>query len=819
LIGERCTKERLLLVWLSVLVILLVGIPIVSAVAPTASFTEDSNEGHPPLTIHFTDTSTGSPIGWSWFFGDETYNQSWTEQTANAGWDARQKQTSVVLADGSIVLMGGQSDTGNKNDTWISTNKGATWTLQNASSGWSPRFGSSSTVLPNGNIVLMGGRDDSNYFNDTWRSTDRGVTWELMNASSGWDAREGHGSAQDSFSLTDFAIMGGYNGTDYKNDVWLSGDNGTTWTEQTANAEWDARAYFTTLDPYYSSEIVIIGGYNGTDYKDDIWDSSNFDGWGTIWGGPTNLGFPARGYLTSARMPDGTILIMGGNNATDIFNDVWRSTDSNPSFIQAGTAGWSARNGQTSATLPDGSIVIMGGSVDGDLKNDVWRFQPAGSTAQNPVYTYTHQGQFYPYLQAYNSEGSDLYNGLILVSGPKGLGFNRQDILMDTGFSVTLIFQDAINLTIINVVTVRDNYGSNTTTTNGTYAKMYSVGDVAFAVQSNGYISRTVELSVYKDSTNVVLLQPQMQVSNVRQTTYFPHLVRISCMNYLGTPIPDMAVSAVVVESTSPYSWLTDVFGINSNETQILNTTLAGTTDSDGSIAFMMVENLKYRVQFSKPSASISQTNYIYPKEGDYSYVFWAETPPSVSGSININFWNRTNLSNAAYMDLGVRYLDTGSTTDWSQFTVYYENNTVLYQNNASTPNSWNLSYPVLISRGNSYIWGARANNTRYPNQIVQSQIILFGGSPGIPYSLCPETDPDPFHPCMWNKWVALGIIFLVALLFGRATIKYASAIVVLLALFFSYIGWLDYTPLVLSTILFLGIMFYYRYAESESDV
>jgi hypothetical protein len=287
-------------------------------------------------------------------------------------------------------------------------------------------------------------------------------------------------------------------------------------------------------------------------------------------------------------------------------------------------------------------------------------------------------------------------------------------------------------------------------------------------------------------------------------------------MNYLGTPISDMAVSAVVVESTSPYGWLTDIFGINTNQTQIVNTTLSGTTDTDGSIAFMMVENLKYQIVFSKPGEGISQTNYLYPKEGDYSYVFWSEPAPSVSGSIGITFWNRTNVSDSDYMDLGIRYIDTGATTDWSRFTVYYENNTVLYQNNASSPNSWNVSYPVYMGKGAAYIWGARANNTRYPNQIVQAQIIQFGYSPQkIPYSLCAEGDTT----CMWNKWVALGIIFVVALLFGRATIKYASVIVVLLALFFSYIGWLDYGPLLISFILFLGIMFYYRYAESESDI
>jgi hypothetical protein len=148
-------------------------------------------------------------------------------------------------------------------------------------------------------------------------------------------------------------------------------------------------------------------------------------------------------------------------------------------------------------------------------------------------------------------------------------------------------------------------------------------------------------------------------------------------------------------------------------------------------------------------------------------------------------------------------------------FNIYDEHNTTLHTQTAGTPNNWNISYTVEHGQGAAYIWGINGNNTRYEYPVVQSQIIRFGSAPTTNFALCPEGEPG----CLWNQWVALGVIFITATLFGRASIKYASAIVVLLTIFFVTIQWLQPSWLLLSAIAFFGFIFYLRYADQESDM
>lgn len=373
---------------------------ITAAIDPVANFTSNVTSGAVSLPVSFTDLTTNSPIGWAWYFGDEDLSEeTWTEVNSSCGWSGRYSHGSVVLPDGSIVLMGGYNGA-YLNDTWISTDDGVTWTEQNSNCEWLSRNYFGVVSLSDGTLVLMGGASTGGLCNDTWRSTDNGATWTLVNSSCGWSERYAHNSVV--LSDDSIVLMGGRDGSNYLNDVWLSTDNGATWTEINPGADWSARHAQSSV-ALSDDSIVVTGGYNGA-YLDDVWRSTdNGATWTEINSSP---GWSAREIHSSVVLPDGSIVMIGGLDGSSI-NDMWMSTDNGTTWTEANSScGWSARYAHSSVALPDGSIVVMGG-YDGSNQNDVWSLNTAGSTEQNPTHTYTSAGTYQVTLQAFNPAGYD----------------------------------------------------------------------------------------------------------------------------------------------------------------------------------------------------------------------------------------------------------------------------------------------------------------------------------------------------------------------------------------------------------------------------
>jgi PKD repeat protein len=362
--------------------------------AVTASFSGTPLSGQTPFSVSFTDASSGSPSQRAWFFGDENYTQGWTVQNTSSGWSKRTGHSVVVMPDGNIILIAGTSGV---SDVWRSSDAGLMWVLMNASAPWSARYAQSAVALPDGNIVMTGGAVGGTATkNDTWRSTDEGNTWRLMNASSGWSQRGGHSTvvAHDgSIILTGGSTI--YETANHEtNDTWRSTDEGATWQLMNASGGWHIRGWHNTV-LMHDGSIGIIGGGELEDFPyrlNDTWRSTDNGATWTL----INASAPwiAKDHKGAVVMPDNSILLIEGNAGTPPeTNDTWRSTDEMVTWTEINASpSWNARYDTNPVLMPEGSLVIFGGQGDNGLLNDTWRMQPVGSNAQNPTHQYTTQG-------------------------------------------------------------------------------------------------------------------------------------------------------------------------------------------------------------------------------------------------------------------------------------------------------------------------------------------------------------------------------------------------------------------------------------------
>ncbi len=157
---------------------------------------------------------TGSKVWYS------TDGINWN-QTASSPWPGRRSHTSVVY-DNKMWVMGGSAGV-RKNDVWWTNDTnfsdGQTWTNATVNAGWSPRGAHASVVYDN-KMWVMGGDSDSGLKNDTWYSTN-GANWTQATANASWERRYGHSSVVYDNKMW---VMGGVAyGPAIKNDVWYSG--------------------------------------------------------------------------------------------------------------------------------------------------------------------------------------------------------------------------------------------------------------------------------------------------------------------------------------------------------------------------------------------------------------------------------------------------------------------------------------------------------------------------------------------------------------------------------------------------------------------
>jgi hypothetical protein len=114
-------------------------------------------------------------------------------------------------------------------------------------------------------------------------------------------------------------VLGGWNGVDFTNDVWYSSD-GINWTQATENAEWSAREGHTTV--VFDNKVWLLGGLDINGLRDDVWYSTNGVNWTQA---TSSAGWLPRCAHTSVVF-NNMMWVLGGMGQGYIYlNDVWYS--------------------------------------------------------------------------------------------------------------------------------------------------------------------------------------------------------------------------------------------------------------------------------------------------------------------------------------------------------------------------------------------------------------------------------------------------------------------------------------------------------------
>lgn len=121
----------------------------IARIIPVASFTADPDRGFVPLTVNFTDTSTGDPITWDWEFGDggtsteqnptHTYNDvaNYTVNLTVCNLDGCNSTSGIIYVGQNLIPDFTSNVTGGCKDLWVQFNDTSTGTPTT----WSWEFG------------------------------------------------------------------------------------------------------------------------------------------------------------------------------------------------------------------------------------------------------------------------------------------------------------------------------------------------------------------------------------------------------------------------------------------------------------------------------------------------------------------------------------------------------------------------------------------------------------------------------------------------------------------------------------------------------
>ena len=276
---------------------------------------------------------------------------------------------------------------------------------------------------------------------------------------------------------------------------------------------------------------------------------------------------------------------------------------------------------------------------------------------------------------------------------------------------------------------------SPTNVVGGTFDLFHRGGTFNVTAIADGYFTTIQTFTVGTGGTIDVLLTP-LSGASTNLNILYPHEVRFMVVDTHGKPIPYLSTSFTMANSTTDgTNWITTIFGVSPLATDIEGTTVGGITDSFGYITFPVIGSALYRITFADASLGVAKTYYIHPSMNDYVLVVPTTASASIQSIGDFVTGNLTVLPQGANVYLNMSYNDTGLQTTNVNYFIVFPNQTTFYTKNfAGTPafnQSVEFGYPVTNTRGDSYVWGYSATNSRW-GMINRSQGITLKGVDGI---------------------------------------------------------------------------------------
>ena len=330
---------------------------------------------------------------------------TWTQGTS-VTWTARQGPVGALLADGTVLTLGGQHGSSSfKNDVFRITPGSTTLEQVTTSAPWTARaFACAVTLLGTNNTAMIGGFPGTNnggQLKDAWLSTDKGATFTQMSSSVYPIGRYFAGCV--SVAATNIFVFGGKSAAQPvpQNDIRVSSDSGATWdvVDHSSCGQsppmWTIRYLMAYTYMALLGRIVIAGGRQSDSvYHNDVWFSQSDAKCWTLAKADANSavdGYHGAALLTVPFRGVEALLLMGGQNKQNAYlNTVKLSIDSGYTWSDVTGTSWSGRRMFPAvADMRNSRLLVWGGGASGtNYKGDLWS-APLQPIFDAMCYTYT----------------------------------------------------------------------------------------------------------------------------------------------------------------------------------------------------------------------------------------------------------------------------------------------------------------------------------------------------------------------------------------------------------------------------------------------